>query len=320
MKNILKTVAFFSLILFGLAQTSLAQNVDVRVSTKEAYVGMPVVLQLAIQNATDYEEPTLPEIDGCDVRPAGSPSQSSQITIINGRRSESRSVTMQYLITPRREGKFEIPSLTVNVDGRNQKTQPVRFVATKSETGDLLFVEIEGAKDKVFVGQPLDLTLKIWVKPFVDRKNNIKLSEANMWQMISKNTSWGSFTPRIQELAENNQRPGGETVLRDDGNGNEREYYLYEITATVYPKRAGKIDASDVQVVVDYPTGLGKARDPFESMLGGSPFGRSGISARMRQMMGDDFFGGSSFTIWRITFWQPIVGHFYSTGRRSSRG
>ena len=309
MKTKLTIIAFAIFFLCGMAQTTFAQNVDVRVSAREAYVGMPIVLQLAIQNASDYTEPTLPKIDGCDVRSAGSPSQNSQVTIINGRRSESRSVTLQYLITPRRVGKFEIPSLTIKVDGREQKTHPISFVATKSETGDLLFVKIEGGKDKVFVGQPLDLTLKIWIKPFVDRKNNIKLSEANMWQMISEQTSWGSFTERLKELAENNQRPAGEEVLHDDGNGNEREYYLYEITATVYPKRAGEIDASDVQVVVNYPTGLGESRDPFASMFGDSPFGQSGMSSRIRQMMGDEMFGGSPFgSRLSVTSSRPIVG------------
>ena len=314
MKNKLLTIIFSAVFLCGIAHTTVAQNVDVRVSAREAYVGMPIVLQLAIQNASDYEEPVLPEIDGCDLRTAGSPSQSSQVTIINGRRRESRSVTMQYLITPRRAGKFEIPSMTINVDGRDQKTRPISFVATKSETGDLLFVEIEGGKDKVFVGQPLDLTLKIWVKPLVDRKNDIKLSEADMWQRISEQTSWGSFTQRLKELAENNQRPAGETVLRDDGHGNEREYYLYEITATVYPKRAGEIDGSDVQIVVNYPTGLGKSRDPFAGMFRDSPFGRSSISSRMQQMMGDDFFGGSPFegspfgNRLSVTSSRPIVG------------
>ena len=124
MKTKLTIIAVTALLLCGMAQLSLAQNVDMRVSAREAYVGTPIVLQLAIQNASDYKEPVLPEIDGCDVRSAGSPSQSSQITIINGRRRESRSVTMQYLITPRRAGKFEIPSLTINVDGRDQKTRP----------------------------------------------------------------------------------------------------------------------------------------------------------------------------------------------------
>ena len=209
-----------------MARTSVAQSVDARLSAREAYVGMPVVLQISINNASDYREPKIPNIDGCDVRAAGSPAQSSQVTIINGRRSESRSITMQYYITPRRAGSFEIPQITVNVDGRDQMTQPLRFVATKSETGDLLFVEIEGGKDKVFVGQPLDLTLKIWVKPMIDREKNIKLSEANMWQSISEQTSWGSFAERLKEMAENNQRPGGQEVLRDDGQGIERAYYL----------------------------------------------------------------------------------------------
>ena len=132
--------------------------------------------------------------------------------------------------------------------------------------------------------------------------------------MISEHTSWGSFAERLKELAENNQRPAGEKVLRDDGNGNEREYYLYEITATVYPKRAGEIDASDVQVVVNYPTGLGKSRDPFASMFGDSPFGGSGMSSRIRQMMGDDMFGGSPFggspfgNRLSVTSTRPIVG------------
>ena len=86
------------------------------------------------------------------------------------------------------------------------------------------------------------------------------------------------FSEQLQEMAENNQRPGGEEVLRADNNGNERSYYLYEIPATIYPKRPGELDGDDVQVVVDYPTRLGKSRDPFDSFFGGR-----------RSMFGDDF-------------------------------
>lgn len=306
-KRTKKTLTSLALLFFcALAQSLSAQKVDVRLSAREAWVGMPVVLQIAINNASDYEEPVLPDIDGCDIRAAGSPSQSSQITIINGRRSESRSVTMQYLITPRREGKFEIPSISVSVDGREQKTQPLRFVATKSETGDLLFVEIEGSKDRVFVGQPLDLKLKIWIKPFVDRERNIKLSDVNMWQMISDQSSWGSFADRLQEMAENNQWPGAQEVLRDDGNGHEREYYLYEIDATAYPKRSGSIEADDVQIVVNYPTALGKSRDPFEGFFEDSPFGSN---SPLSQWMNDDFFGSSPFgNRLTVSSTRPVVG------------
>ena len=308
MKSIRTTYAAFSLLaltLSGMSNPATAADVDVRLSTREAWVGSPVVLQLAISNAADYEQPTIPDIDGCDIRSAGAPSQSSQTTIINGRRSQSRSIVMQYLITPRREGAFEIPAFSFKVDGSSVTTERLSFVATKSETGNLLFVEVAGGKDKVFVGQPLQLTLKIWIKPFRDAEKNITLSEANMWQMISEQTSWGSFLDRLKELAANNQRPGGQEVLRDDGQGSERSYYLYEITATVYPKRSGKIDADDVQIVIDYPTALGKARDPFAGFFEDSPFGGS---SRLSQMMGDDFFSSSFGNRLTVTSTRPITG------------
>lgn len=298
-------IAIFAITFYGLSASAMAADVDVRLSTKEGWVGMPVVLQLSINNAADYEQPTLPEIDGCDIRSAGAPSQSSQITIINGRQTQKRSVVMQYLITPRREGTFEIPAITIRVDGRNVVTDKLRFVASKSQTGNLLFVEIHGAKDKVFVGQPLEMTLKIWIKPFQDKGRNLTLSEEDMWQMISESTSWGSFADRMKELAGNNQRPGGREVLRDDGQGNERSYYLYEISATVYPKRPGKIDAENVQIVVNYPTELGKARDPFADFFGDRGFGGG---SPLSQMMDDDFFASPFGNRLTVSATRPIVG------------
>lgn len=269
-------VVLLALIAFGILEpaTANAQQVSTQVSSRETYVGAPIVLQLRIQDAQDYSLPGAFEIDGCDVQAAGRPSQSSQIRIYNGNRSESRSVTMRYQITPRRNGTFEIPVLEIEVDGKTRKTQPIQFVATKSETGDLLFVEIQGKEKSVFVGEPLELALKIWIKPFQDRQNNIKLNESHMWQMLADATNWGPFLDQIQELADNRQRPSGNPVLRDNGQGDSREYFLYELEATVYPTKPGNIDGDDVQVVVDYPLELGRSRDPFESLLGGSPFGR----------------------------------------------
>jgi len=301
-----KALAFiiFTLLLTLLGNTGqlFGQNVSAQISSREAWVGSPIVLQIQISNANQYSLPESITIDGCDVRAAGSPSQSSRITIYNGRRSESRSVTMRYLITPQREGDFQIPKLQIDVDGKPQTTQPMQFVATKSETGDLLFVEVEGKKEKVYVGQPLELKLKLWIKPFSDRERRIKLNEGHMWQMISDQTSWGSFSDRMQQLNENRQRPEGRTVLRKDTDGRDREYYLYEIEATVYPNKPGEIDASDLQVVVNYPQALARSRDPFDSF-----FGNGGRSSMIKEMMGDDFFGGPFGRRLSVSDVRPIV-------------
>ena len=300
MQRIIRTLKANSLLAFALlALTALsgveptsvnAQQVSAAISTREAYVGSTITMQLRAVNAKSLSLPEGFEIDGCDVK-AGSPQRSSQLTIINGRRSESSSVTMHYRITPRRQGTFEVPELEIEVDGKTQTTQTIPFVVTKSETGDLLFVEIEGKKESVYVGEPLELTLKLWVKPFQDRKNGIKLDESNMWQLLSDTTTWGPFSDRIQVLAENRQRPEGKAVLRDNGQGDSREYFLYQLKATVYPDKPGKIDGDDLQVVLNYPVEIGR-RDRFESMFGGRSFGGNSL---MKRMMDDDFFGRSPF-------------------------
>lgn len=295
---------YFVCVILSLQAFASAQDVTARLSTREAWVGSPVTLQLQIRNAKNYSLPEDFKIDGCDVQSAGTPSQASQITIINGRRRESRSVTMRYRITPRSAGQFQVPALEVEVDGNTKKTPAISFVATKSETGDLLFVEVEGEKESVFVGQPLDIKLKIWIKPYADRKNNIKLNEGHMWQLLSEQTSWGAFTERMQELAENRQRPGGESVLRKDDEGRSREYFLYEIEGTIYPTKPGKIDASDLQVVINYPLSLGRRRDPFDSFFGDSPFGGSSL---MKEMMGDDFFSSPFGRRLTVNQARPVV-------------
>lgn len=300
--RIIKPLVFIVGILLFKANAD-AQQVQVGLASREAYVGQPITLQIRINDASDYSSPKIPDVPGCEIESAGTPAQSTQISIINGRRRESRSVTLSYMITPRRVGTFEIPSFDIIVDGEPLKTDPIRFVATKSENDSLLFVEIVGGKDKVYVGQALPLTLKIWIKPFVDRERRLRLSEANMWQMISRQTKWGSFGDALQRLADNNQRPGGKEVLRKDEEGEEHAYYLYEFDATVYPKRSGTIDAENVQIVVNYPTALGKGEDPFERMMGNDPFGNSPLS----RLMQDDFFSSPFSNRLQVTGTRPVT-------------
>lgn len=300
----MKPVFTFVALTILLSAIAEAANVETHISTRETYVGVPIILQISLSDVSEYEPPTPPSIDGCDIQSAGPPSHSTRLEIINGRRHESRSVILQYLITPRREGTFTIPVMSLPVDGKTVETETQRFVATRSETGDLLFVAIEGSQDKVYVGQPIDLTLKIWIKPFRDPEIGHTLSEGDMWNLLADSTSWGGFETKMQELAQNRQRPGGREVLRQDATGHDRSYYLYEVDATIYPKRAGKIDASDVQVVVNYPTEIGQSRSRMGGIFDDDLFGNSPLS----QMMRDDFFGSTLGRRLAITASRPVVG------------
>ncbi|MCC9606150.1 BatD family protein [Blastopirellula sp. JC732] len=277
-------LACLAMTLGAAATQANAADMRATLSSREAYVGAPVTLQLEVADAASHDEPQIADVPGLDIQMAGTPSRSTQTTIINGRRSDRTSVVYAWQITPRKAGTFEIPPIELKIDGQTRSTRPIRFVATKSETGDLMFAEITGQQKEIYVGQPLTLTLNLWIKPYHDADFDLTLSEENMWQLISAGTNWGAFSERMHELAENRQRPGGTEVLREDSTGAERSYYHYQIDATVYPKRPGQIEADDLQIVLDYPTRLAKSRDPFGSMFdddffgGRSPFGNFGMS------------------------------------------
>ncbi len=271
-------------------------------SARETYVGLPITLQIQVRNASDRNPPTIPSVDGVEIKSLGAPSRSTQITTINGQTTTSTSMTYAYALTPQRAGSFRIPPITVQADGRQQHTRALEFVASKSETGDLIFVEIAGKQKSIYVGEALDVTLKIWLRPYRDSQRGITLSEGDMWQMVSDRTTWGPFAERIGQLADANQRPAGKEVLRKDRSGVEHSYYLYEINATIYPKRPGKIDANDVKIVVDYPTALGKSRDPFGGFFNDVP-----IPGGPSSLFGNDEFFSNFGSRLAVRAVRPLV-------------
>src|SRR3954463_3809662 len=214
-----------AVIVSGATVAANAADVRVGLSSRETYVGLPVTLRIQIANATKAESPVMPSIDGVDIKSMGAPSRSTQITSINGKTTTSTTQTFAFELTPQHAGTFQIPSLTINADGEAHRTRAVEFVASKSETGDLMFVEIAGKQKKIYVGQALDLTLKIWLRPYSDRRLKVKLSEGDMWRLVSDRSEWGPFADQIQKLAQNEQRPEGKEVLRKDANGAQHSYY-----------------------------------------------------------------------------------------------
>ncbi|NND98677.1 MAG: BatD protein, partial [Pirellulaceae bacterium] len=300
LKPINTFVPVLLIVVFGFAIGASAAEVRSGLSERETYVGLPVTMQVKISDASDFDPPEPPRVEGLSIQPAGPPSRSTQISIANGRRSETSSTTYSFRVTPREVGTFQIPPFQIKADGRTHQTQSMTLVASKSETGDLLLVEIEGKQESIYVGQALELTLKIWVRPYRDQQRNVVLSEGDMWNLIAEETNWGPFSERIASLRDQNQRPGGKEVLRQDNNGDDRSYYLYEIDATIYPQRPGEIDGDDVQVVLRYPTALGKSRDPFGSLFGSdSLFGSS--------LLDDDFFGSPFGNRLSIQSVRPVV-------------
>jgi hypothetical protein len=254
------------------ASVASAADVRVSVSSREAYVGLPFTLQVEISDATAHEPPVLPDIPGATVESLGTPSVRSQTTIINGQQSSTSSLTYAWRITPRQEGKLVVPSFSVQVEGQAVATQSIEVEVQKNSTGDLLLAEVTSDKQSVYVGEALELTLKIWLKPFADKSHDVTLSEGDMWSCLAlEQSSWGVFVERLQELLDAGRRPRGEKAAPPSG-GTQPSHYLYEIEATIYPQRSGPLDIGEIQIVASYPTGLTLAH----SIFGGARLAVSG--------------------------------------------
>ena len=111
-------MAIVALMAWTITTASLAADVRFDISQREAYLGSPVILSIQIADAQDWTEPVIPPIDGAAVQPKPSVSRSSNVSVINGRMTQSETATLTYRIVPSREGTVTIPAINVTADGQ----------------------------------------------------------------------------------------------------------------------------------------------------------------------------------------------------------
>lgn len=248
------TVAGVSL---GIENRAEAQSVSVDYGSQKIWVGEPNRITFSVANATDFEDPILPEVDGLDFVFVGAVNTASSITIINGVRSESNSVDLTVEIMPQHAGSFVVPGIKIEVDGSIYESKPFTFDAIAATNDGRLIVDIERAGGPVYIGEPIQLVLQIWVKVFHSDRLDMDVNESTTWRLIKHNDSeWGPFAESLQTLGRGGRRPSGRLVKREGG-----DYYLYEITRDLRTTGIGAIDElSDINISMSYPMGLVQSR------------------------------------------------------------
>ena len=296
MKPFIKSSLLFSMAM-AICATSIPVNAQtaprMQISSQNTFVGESVILNLQVENAKTKDAPEFPEVDGLTITPAGVPQQQIMTTIINGRRSERSTFTYRYQITPTAAGEFLVPAIPVETTTGVFKTKPFTISAESSVTGDLLFAEIQTEGTSVFVGQAMDLTLKIWLKPFHSKKYDLTVSAEDMFRLVKETTNWGPFQDSIEKISKSELALRSRKVTRESSDGKEQNYYLFEIDAQHYPTSAGKISLADIIIEFNYPTALSRSRDPFDQFFQNSPFGQSPFQNNFFDSFGSSPFGNS---------------------------
>jgi hypothetical protein len=241
----------------GLEKSANAQNVSVDYGSPKIWVGEPNRITFTVRNAENLEEPVLPKVEGLEIEYVGTTNTSTSISIINGKRSELNTVDLAVEILPKHPGDFTVPSIKINVDGSIYESKPFTFEAIEASNDGRLIVDVERAGGSVYIGEPIQLVLRLWVKAFHSDRFDITVNESTTWRLIKHNQSeWGPFAESLQSLGRGGRRPSGRLVTRQDG-----DYYLYEITRELRPSGTGAIDElSDINILMSYPMGLVQSR------------------------------------------------------------
>ncbi|MCA9194440.1 MAG: BatD family protein, partial [Planctomycetales bacterium] len=261
----LSCTTIFLIYLWVLTACADAGEVRAGLSSQVTYLGGSVTLQIAVENAENHDPPQIPAIDGLEIV-ALPPSHSSRTSIINGRRSSSSTVIYQYELVPVETGEYQIPEISIQVDGRIVKTDALEFRAENSDAGDRLSAEVKFQKPVVFVGESTILELHVIVKPYSDTRYDITLSANDMWSLMNIDRSeWGVFEDSVHELRSNGERPASSEVFLVDEDGIKRTFYDYAIKTTYYPQRPEEVSFDNIRIVLRYPKSLDVSNVSFFS-------------------------------------------------------
>ncbi len=238
-----------------LTAPTLAGDVSFTISDRKTYVGVPIQITVEITNAQDHDPPKVADIQGADVR-IGPPANSQFTSIFNGQMEQRITTTYTINIIPRKEGDLVIPPLAITVDDETYTSQPQTITVRKSENKGLLDIKLIGDVDSVYVGEPINVTLEIWLRQF--KKNRTTLDFRQMWRTIDQNASnFGQFADIIAAGRDVDIKT---TTQADPKTGRRHTYFIYSVENKFWPERPGQLAGSDINVVVNYPISVTRNR------------------------------------------------------------
>jgi len=248
-----------ALVIGSFATVAPAADVAFTVTPRETTVGGSVMMRITVTNGEKISAVALkstPEVDLEEV-PGRQSMKSTQW--INGKFTSESKVTISVMATPRVAGTVSIPPVSVTVDGVEHQSPIIPIAVGKSDTGELLQVLVTSSQGSVYVGEQLDLVLRIALKPYRSSEFGVTLSEADMWNLIDADRStWGIFGQAMREMSQRGQRPAGREELLGGS-----AWYVYDIPARIWPTRSGAPDAGEIRLFWRYPAALSAQRGFF---------------------------------------------------------
>ena len=258
--------------------TAAAQRAQASMESREAYAGTPFILTV---QSEDFDESPAPQvaafqIPGCKVTSLGaSPSVSSSITIINGRRTDSHDVSFahRFQVTCAKAGSYQVPALSLSQGQKRAMTRPGRFTVRSLDASEDMALRIGLPDRPVAIGETFDVTIDWYLGadpdnpsfsiPLFDRQGDFEIT-APARQPGDRDALAFTIGGREVELPY-----AREQNVELDG----KRFTRFRFTAQVTPLKPGRFDLGRAAVVARLPIGWG--RDGFGFRVARTAFFRA---------------------------------------------
>ena len=251
-----------------------AQKFYAQVNAKVVQVGQMFECAF-IMSASSLSQAEFTAPNFKDFEVASGPNQSSMRQNVNGQVSES--LTLAYLLIPKKEGKLVIGAATMNMGGNKLTSTPITIKATKGTPqanqtaassgkpdGTEVFIKTILSKSKCYLGEQIMISQKVY-----SRHQIIAFQKFNP-------PTYESFWSQTLPSTSGNQT----SVENLDG----VNYYTFEIFRNIAsPNKSGKISLMPIEgeVVIRKQTNA-KPRNIFEQFFGANGFEDIAVKAVSR--------------------------------------
>ncbi|NOR66245.1 MAG: hypothetical protein GQ528_02690, partial [Woeseiaceae bacterium] len=240
-----------SFVVFALlAAVSVTASGQIRVSAqvdtgKDIYVGENFAYYVVLGGSDNVGQVDLQPLQKYNPQSTGNRRQSST-NIVNNRVTTTTTMVMTYSLRAGEAGPIRLPSLSVVIDGKTYRTNPVSVNVIKPSTTEQLDVVAALSEKQCFVGQPVLLTIKFYYSA------NIKNPQFNI--PVLSSDAFYFENPDVLNQQEQEYNLGNGTTalvsqLQEAHNGKQSNVVL--LRKILIPRSAGSMQIDPTTVTAD---------------------------------------------------------------------
>jgi hypothetical protein len=174
----------------------------------------------------------------------------SSTNIVNGKVTTTITTIMTYSLAASQAGRIQLPSLTVVINGKAYRTNPVSVNVIKPATTDQLDLEATLSEQRCFVGQPVLLTVKFYYS------TDVKNPQFNI-PVLSSEAFYFENPDVLSQQVREYDLGTGTTVLvsQHQVTHNGKQSHLIALRKILIPRIAGRIQIEPTTVSADVAVG-----------------------------------------------------------------